>query len=370
MRKLAIIMALASTAIAGPALARDKAWYIGVEGGGMIVENLQFDIAGLPAAATVKNREGFDADGIVGYDFGGFRLEGEVGYKEASVQSYTSNTTTFRGGGFVAAPAGTGPARGKTTALSFMVNGLLDFGDDDGISGFVGGGAGVARVKESNYAINAGSFLNDSDTRFAYQGLAGVRGKLTDHIDATFKYRFFNVDGIRTIDALGRAERTRFRSHSLLGGITYNFGEPPAPPPPPAPAMAPPPPPEAPAAPPPAPVCTPGAVIVFFDWNKSDITPEAGSLLDGAVSNYANCGNAAIEIRGYTDTSGTPKYNLGLSQRRSDSVSAYLQSKGIAGGVITTKALGETNLRVPTADGVRELQNRRVEINYGTGAGM
>jgi len=47
-----------------------------------------------------------------------------------------------------------------------------------------------------------------------------------------------------------------------------------------------------------------------------------------------------------------------------------MQSKGIAGGVITTQALGETNLRVQTADGVRELQNRRVEIMYGAGAGM
>lgn len=109
---------------------------------------------------------------------------------------------------------------------------------------------------------------------------------------------------------------------------------------------------------------------MFFEWDKSDVTPEAASILDGAVANYANCGTAQVELRGYTDTSGTPKYNLGLSQRRADSVSAYMQSKGIAGGIITTKAFGETNLRVQTADGVRELQNRRVEITYGAGAGM
>ncbi|CAM3029177.1 Outer membrane protein P6 [Sphingomonas antarctica] len=117
-------------------------------------------------------------------------------------------------------------------------------------------------------------------------------------------------------------------------------------------------------------MCQPGPYIVFFEWDKSDITPEAASILDNAVTAYADCANTTIMLAGYTDTSGTPKYNLGLSQRRADAVKAYITGKGIADGVITTKALGETNLRVQTADGVRELQNRRVEIMYGPNAGM
>uniref|UniRef100_UPI001C07466F hypothetical protein n=1 Tax=Acinetobacter sp. TUM15051 TaxID=2609132 RepID=UPI001C07466F len=52
MRKLAIVMALASTAIATPALARDKAWYVGVEGGAMIVEDIDYDIEGVGATAA------------------------------------------------------------------------------------------------------------------------------------------------------------------------------------------------------------------------------------------------------------------------------------------------------------------------------
>ncbi|MCH4554474.1 hypothetical protein MKW35_17775, partial [Aestuariibaculum sp. L182] len=75
--------------------------------------------------------------------------------------------------------------------------GLLDFGADDGIQGFVGGGVGVARVK-AKYGLNTrGNFLDDSDTVFAWQGLAGVRAPLTDHIDATLKYRFFNADNVK-----------------------------------------------------------------------------------------------------------------------------------------------------------------------------
>jgi outer membrane protein OmpA-like peptidoglycan-associated protein len=77
-------------------------------------------------------------------------------------------------------------------------------------------------------------------------------------------------------------------------------------------------------------------------------------------------------LAGYTDTSGTAKYNMGLSQRRADSVKAYMVDHSIPEGVITTQAFGEdpAHLRVHTADGVREVQNRRVEITYGPGSGM
>ncbi|WP_156502159.1 OmpA family protein, partial [Erythrobacter sp. HI0063] len=110
--------------------------------------------------------------------------------------------------------------------------------------------------------------------------------------------------------------------------------------------------------------------IVFFNWDKSDITPEAASILDNAVSAYANCGMASVMLAGYTDTSGSAQYNVGLSERRNASVRDYLTARGVPGGRITSEGFGETNLRVPTADGVRELQNRRVEITYGPGSGM
>lgn len=367
MRKLALIAVLTSTAIATPALARNDAWYIGLEGGGTIVEKTNFRIAGIPGtAAQSKQAIGFDADGIIGYDFGAFRLEAEVGYKRAEHDRYTQN---FVGTApFPVAPGSYERARGRVSALSFMVNGLLDFGSDDGLSGYVGGGAGVARVKFSNYGLetNATALLDDSDTGFAYQGIAGVRYPVTTNVDVGLKYRFFNAGKVDLTDVQGDNVRTRFRSHSLLASLIYNFGEPAAPPPPPPPPPAPEP---APPPPPVAAVCTPGPYIVFFEWNKSDITAEAASILDNAVTAYGDCGQAQVMLAGYTDTSGTPRYNLGLSQRRADAVSAYVSSKGVPAGVITSKAFGETNLRVQTADGVRELQNRRVEITYGPGSG-
>lgn len=117
-------------------------------------------------------------------------------------------------------------------------------------------------------------------------------------------------------------------------------------------------------------MCTPGPYIVFFEWDKSDITPEAAGILDNAISAYQNCGNAQVMLAGHADRSGAATYNVGLSQRRADAVRAYLSGRGIPGGVISSEAFGESKPRVETADGVRELQNRRVEITYGPGSGM
>ena len=374
MRKLAVAMALASTAlVATPALARDNSWYVGVEGGAMIVEDIKFDIGTVKGAASVDHNYGYDVDGVIGYDLGRFRLEAEVGYKAATIDSYRSSVSTpilgTAGQPALLAPGTYDYAGGRSSALSFMVNGLIDFGDDDGIQGFVGGGVGVARVKERAQLNTRQNFLDDSDTVFAYQGLAGVRAPITRHIDATLKYRFFTADKVKLVNVAGTSFNGRFRTHSLLGGLTYNFGEPAAPPPPPV-VAAPPPPPE-PTPPPPPPVvqCSPGPFIVFFEWDKSDVTPEAAAILDGAIAQYQNCGNARVMLAGHADKSGAPAYNVGLSQRRNDSVQAYLTAHSIPAGVITSEAFGESRPRVETADGVREVQNRRVEVTYGPGSG-
>jgi hypothetical protein len=93
MRKLAVVLALASTALATPALARDNAWYIGAELGPMIVEDIDFDIGAINDAASVDHEYGWDAGGTIGYDFGGFRLEVEGSYRRADVDGVTSTTT-------------------------------------------------------------------------------------------------------------------------------------------------------------------------------------------------------------------------------------------------------------------------------------
>jgi outer membrane protein OmpA-like peptidoglycan-associated protein len=112
---------------------------------------------------------------------------------------------------------------------------------------------------------------------------------------------------------------------------------------------------------------TPGPFIVFFDWDKSAITAEAASILDNAANAYATTGQARVQLAGHADKSGSDQYNVGLSQRRADAVKAYLAGKGVPDSAIVTEAFGESRPLVDTADGVREPQNRRVEITFGAG---
>lgn len=372
MRKLAIALALSSTLLATPAFARDGAWYVGGEFGGMIVEDTDVDIGAVDNAMRLSYDYGYDGGLFVGYDLGAFRIEAEAAYKKADLEGF--NTIIQLPGEGVVFPPSRQFAGGSASALSFMINGMLDFGDDDGISGFVGGGVGMARVKANNQRVfaNTAPFLDDSDSKLAWQVFAGVRQAISDNIDVTVKYRFFNVDDVRMVAFNGNESEHRFRSHSLLGGLTFNFGgEPPEPeyvPPPPPPAYVPPPEPPAPP-PPPPPACVAGPFMVFFDWDKDDITPQAAAILDNAASAYQTCGQAQVMIAGHADRSGSDQYNVGLSQRRAANVRSYLAGRGIPDGVMTTEAFGESRPLVETADGVREPQNRRVEITYGPGSG-
>ncbi|MFM9726207.1 OmpA family protein, partial [Streptomyces scabiei] len=93
-------------------------------------------------------------------------------------------------------------------------------------------------------------------------------------------------------------------------------------------------------------------------------TTEAAAILDNAITAYGNCTNVPITVDGYTDSSGSKTYNVALSGRRAEAVRTYLTAHGVNGTEIATRGFGEDNPRVPTADGVRELQNRRVEITY------
>ena len=130
-------------------------------------------------------------------------------------------------------------------------------------------------------------------------------------------------------------------------GVRLSFGHPP--PPPPAPAAM------------PAPVAA-RSYLVFFDWDNATLTDRARQIIRDAANNSTHVQYTRIEVNGYTDTSGTPKYNQGLSVRRAEAVAAELVRDGIQRNVITIQGFGETHPLVPTGPGVREPQNRRVEI--------
>ena len=198
MRKLAIAMALASTAIATPAVARDKSFYVGLEGGAMIVEDLQgnFDdgVTTFGDAFVVNYDTGYDIDAIVGYDFGFFRLEGELAYKRAEVAGVNVTTDIDLG-------TNGNADGGRVQTLSAMLNGLLDFGNEDGLSGYIGGGLGWASV-DLKAATNTLDFysVSDTDSHFAFQAIAGLRFAVSPNLDLGVKYRHMEIPNFEFTD--------------------------------------------------------------------------------------------------------------------------------------------------------------------------
>jgi outer membrane protein OmpA-like peptidoglycan-associated protein len=111
----------------------------------------------------------------------------------------------------------------------------------------------------------------------------------------------------------------------------------------------------------------PHSYMVFFDFNKSDLTSQAVTIVDTAAKNAGPAHVTQITCTGHTDTVGSDAYNMRLSRRRAESVAAELEKQGIPSGEIEIVAKGKKDLLVPTGDGVREPQNRRVQIVYTGG---
>ncbi len=101
---------------------------------------------------------------------------------------------------------------------------------------------------------------------------------------------------------------------------------------------------------------------VFFDWDRAVITQAGQQVIDAVIRDHQAA--QGIDVVGYTDTSGSAQYNIGLSQRRAAAVRQALIRGGVPAGQIRTSWRGEENPLVPTPDGVREPSNRRAEIRF------
>ena len=166
-------------------------------------------------------------------------------------------------------------------------------------------------------------------------------------------------------DTAGSTFRSKYREQNVLLSVTYHFGGPAprAASPPPLPVAAPPLPPLPMAQPvAPAPPAPPRLFLVYFDFDKAALTPAGEAIVVQAASAYRAGGAARLDVTGYTDLAGPAAYNLKLSRRRADVVRARLLALGVPEAAIVEAARGKENPRVPTADGVREAKNRRVEI--------
>jgi OOP family OmpA-OmpF porin len=102
--------------------------------------------------------------------------------------------------------------------------------------------------------------------------------------------------------------------------------------------------------------------LVFFDWDRDTLTSEGMQILQKAADAWRSGAPVQLQIVGYTDRSGSPGYNQRLSDRRAANVAKALVGLGIPPEQMAVSGRGENDNRVPTPAGVREPQNRRVEI--------
>ena len=107
--------------------------------------------------------------------------------------------------------------------------------------------------------------------------------------------------------------------------------------------------------------------LVFFAWDQADLTPVTQAVLDQVAADYARGEPTRVTIAGHADRSGSEAYNQALSAQRARNVARALAERGLPQRALDVQWFGESQPRIPTADGVREPQNRRVEIVFGAG---
>ena len=287
----------------------------------------------------------------LGWGFGnGLRAEIEGSYRSNDVSD-----TKVGGASIQNRASGTG------TAVSYgvMANVLYDFDLGAALGGivpYIGGGVGYIW---HDYQDVGASFSNGEKTvyngdtgAFGYQAILGAALPIASvpGLAVTAEYRFMGTTGHDINGTVNRTGQAQVRlnsdvdnfNHSLLIGLRYAFNA--------APVVA--------AA---APMAAARTFLVFFDWSKADLTDRARQIIGEAASARGQ-GVTRIEVNGFTDRSGPADYNMQLSIRRANAVAAELVRRGVPRNEIVTRGFGEENNLVPTADGVREPQNRRLEI--------
>jgi OOP family OmpA-OmpF porin len=346
----------AAAVLALPALAQAQpitGLYLGAGIGGNYLD--KSDVTGQSAADKAALQNAFGTSNLstefawgyagvlsLGWGFGnGLRAEIEGSYRQNDVSDVKAGNAAQSGN------------TGTASSYGAMLNVLYDIdlnGALGGITPYIGAGAGYIWHDYDEVGTNVGGakrVVTGDSGAFGGQAIVGLSLPIAavPGLAMTAEYRFMMTGG-HEIENNDAGTRTKVDvdnvNHSLLVGLRYAFNA--------APAVA--------AA---APVAAARTFLVFFDWSKADLTDRARQIIGEAAASRG-AGVTRIEVNGFTDRSGPADYNMQLSIRRANAVAAELVRRGVPRNEIVTRGFGEENNLVPTADGVREPQNRRVEI--------
>lgn len=276
----------------------------------------------------VHTRPSISGDAALGYGFGnGFRIQVDNNFDRNTLHKVGNDRVT-----------------GNVLTYGPMVDAIYDFNVGLPLYPYVGAGVGYQWQH-----LRSSKFTNGTEGSFAYKVIGGVSYpvKAVPGLALTAEYDFTQLTANRTYDGSRIGKST---NNTFLLGMRYQLFQPKQTSYEVQPIVA-----------APAPVSA-KTFLVFFNWNSSSLTPRAMDIVNTAA-NYAKTGKfTTIDVNGYTDTSGTAQYNMALSIKRAKSVAAALVANGVSESDIVIKGYGETHLLVPTMPGVREAQNRRVEI--------
>ena len=324
-------------------------WYFGVDGGASWVEDIDVSTytnpPGPPGVAQTNTvDQGWAAFATAGYAFNNnWRVELEGGYR---ANEFDTNII----GGVET------PMDGDIREYTAMANVLYDFESFSDLVMSLGLGVGGDYSRVSTVAPTS---FHDSQTALAFQALAGFSYPVTSWMDLTLNYRYLYVTDVTLTDdsvaPTSVIETDPIRKHTVTLGLRFGgrsrapmmnqpAAAPPPPPPPPAPQVA-------------------RQYVIFFGFNKCNITADADDVLSEAAASARKIGSTSIKIVGHTDTVGTQAANQILSECRANATKMNLVSKGIAPGMISAVGRGETQLLVQTPDNVKEPQNRRATVD-------
>ncbi len=332
-----ILAAAASSLVLQAANAEHKSqWYMSLSGG--------VNYADLQKDSTSDYGGGWAAIGALGYKFSNhLRLEAEIGYR-------------FNDGSARDLLTPAGRMDQELSALTYMANAVFEIPASDKVNFSLGAGVGAAQVRlDVNAPVTPDT--EDKDSVFAWQLLAQADFAISRRSELFVDYHFLQTSNDLSLRPYSTASygsrQVQYEAHTLSAGLRYYFGQPDE-----APAAASPTPP-----PPPPPQPAAKQFIVFFGFNKANLSAEAQAVVAEAAATARSQGSARILVAGHTDSVGSNAYNDTLSLRRASAVKDELTRLGVSANAIEASGKGETELMVQTGDGVKEPQNRRTTIN-------